>query len=181
MMRDHVRPVGCVVLLAFVAVGTVRAQVPAGTREMLVETLSGDRDLAVAMVDSMPARLLRFRPTSEVRDFAQQVEHVASTAAATVAQFVLDNRRAPALGDSVVALSSKAALKSMVRTAFDYCIRQVTQLPDSVLLQPTRIFGRDVPKWRVFLMVHSHDVWTLGSVVPYFRLNGMAPPAFDAF
>jgi DinB superfamily len=163
--------------------GTVRAQarLAAGTRQMLVETLTGDRDLALAMVDSMPARLLHFKPVPEVRDFAQQIEHVASTGVAYVARFVLDDNHGPALGDSAAALASKVALKRLVRTAFDYCLREVQTLPDSTLMAPTRFFGRDIPKWRVFLMVHSHDVWTLGSVVAYFRLNGMPPPAFDAF
>jgi hypothetical protein len=172
-------------LLALLALvpGTVgaQAQLAAGTREMLVETLTGDRDLALAMVDSMPARLLRFKPVPEVRDFAQQIEHVASTGAAYVARFVLSDNHGPALGDSLAAVASKAALKQMVRTAFDYCLHELRTLPDSTLLTPTRFYGRDIPKWRVFLMVHSHDVWTLGSIVPYFRLNGMAPPAFDVF
>jgi hypothetical protein len=158
-----------------------QARLAAGTRQMLVETLTGDRDLALAMVDSMPGRLFRFKPVPEVRDFAKQIEHVASTGAAYVARFVLDDNHGPALGDSLAAVANKAALKRMVRTAFDYCLHEVQTLPDSTLLQPTRFFGRDIPKWRVFLMVHSHDVWTLGSVVAYFRLNGMAPPAFEAF
>jgi len=163
--------------------GTVwgQAKLAAGTRQMLVETLTGDRDLALAMVDSMPGRLFRFKPVPEVRDFAQQIEHVASTGAAYVARFVLDDNHGPALGDTTAAVSSKTALKNLVRTAFGYCLREVQTLPDSTLLRPTRFFGRDIPKWRVFLMVHSHDLWTLGSIVPYFRLNGMAPPTFDAF
>jgi hypothetical protein len=173
---------GLLVLLGLLP-GTAGAQsrLAPGTREMLVETLTGDRNLALAMVDSMPARLFRFKPVPEVRDFAQQIEHVASTGAAYVARFVLDDNHGPTLVDSLAAVASKAALKETVRTAFDYCLHEVRTLPDSTLLAPTRFFGRDIPKWRVFLMVHSHDVWTLGSVVPYFRLNGMAPPAFDAF
>jgi hypothetical protein len=173
---------GLLVLLVL-GPGTARAQaqLAAGTREMLVETLTGDRDLALAMLDSMPARLFRFKPVPEVRDFAQQIEHVASTGAAYVARFVLNDSHGPALGDSLAAVASKAALRQMVRTAFDYCLLELRTLPDSTLLTPTRFYGRDIPKWRVFLMVHSHDVWTLGSIVPYFRLNGMAPPAFDVF
>ena len=165
------------------APGILNAQAkrPAGTRQMLVETLTGDRDYALAMVDSMPARLLHFKPVPEVRDFAEQIEHVASTGAAYVARFVLNDNHGPALGDSAAAMKSKAGLKRLVRTAFDYCLREVQTLPDSTLLTPTRFFGRDIPRWRVFMMVHSHDVWTMGSVVAYFRLNGMPPPAFEAF
>jgi hypothetical protein len=183
-MTSGGRTAACVLVAALgSAPGVLHAQakLPAGTRQMLVETLMGDRDYALAMVDSMPVRLLHFKPVPEVRDFAEQIEHVASTAAAYVARFVLNDNHGPALGDTAAAMRSKAGLNRLVQTAFDYCLREVQTLPDTTLLAPTRFFGRDIPKWRVFMMVHSHDVWTMGSVVAYFRLNGMPPPAFEAF
>ncbi len=169
-----------VVTLVTTAPAVAQHRLAPETRAMLIELLEGDRELTLAMIDSMPSRLLRFRPTPDVRDFAQQIEHVGLTAAAIVARFALD-ARPPALGDAGTTLATKAGLRRLTDAAFDYCIRQARELPDSVLLLPTRVFGREIPRWRVFLYVHSHDLWTLGQVVPYFRMNGMAPPAFGAF
>ncbi|MCH7874066.1 MAG: DinB family protein [Gemmatimonadetes bacterium] len=160
---------------------TLAAQeLPAATRSMIVESLEGDRDMALSILDSMPEHLLRFKPVPEVRDFAQQIDHVATSAAFLVARFVLEESP-PELGDPTVYLNDKDGLRQVVDAAFNYCLTQLRTLPDTTLLQPTRIFGNEVPKWRVFMMIHSHDVWTLGQVVPYFRLNGMPPPAFAAF
>ncbi|HEX9728416.1 MAG TPA: DinB family protein [Gemmatimonadales bacterium] len=170
-----------VVMAAALLPGPMWAQsLPAGTRDMLVQSLEGDRALALSMIDSMPARLLRFRPTTDVRDFAQQIDHVASNAVFLVSRFVLD-APPPGIGDSTAYLNDKDALAAAVTTAFEFCLNEVRGLPDHRLLQPTRIFGNDVPRWRVFMMVHSHDVWTMGQLVDYFRLNGMPPPAFGAF
>lgn len=167
-------------VLAAAAPAARGQELPTGTRDMIVETLQGDLTMTLSMVDSMPDRLLRYRPTPDVRDFAQQIDHVATSAAFLVSQFVVQ-RRTPALGDSTSYLNDKAGLRAVVNSAFDYCIDQLDSLSDNALLEPTRIFGNEVPKWRVFMMVHSHDVWTLGQTVPYFRLNGMPPPAFLAF
>lgn len=169
-----------VLLAAALPMPVVAQGLPAGTRALIVESLEGDREMALSMVDSMPQPLLRFKPTPEVRDFAQQIDHVASSAAFLVSRFVLAGT-APVLGDSTSYLNDKTELRQAVNAAYDYCLQQLRELPDATLLEPTRIFGNEVPKWRVFMMVHSHDVWTLGQTVPYFRLNGMPPPAFGAF
>lgn len=152
---------------------------PAGFRQVQLADLERERAMTLAMVDSMPERLLHFRPVPVVRDFAQQIAHAAMPMAEFAAQAT--GQRPPNTGDSTVYLNSKAALREAVGRAYEYCIRALRGLSDPDYAGTTAFFGRQVPRWKIFEAAREHSVWTRGEVVVYFRLNGMAPPAFELF
>jgi hypothetical protein len=152
---------------------------PAGFRDRQIADLQRERQMTLAMVDSMPERLLHFKPVPVVRDFAQQIAH----AAAPVALFASRAKGGPApvLGDSTVYLNAKPALRDLVVKAYDYAIGALKDIPDADYTAPVAFAGQQIPRWRIFALAHEHSVWTRGELVSYFRLNGMAPPAFDLF
>ncbi len=65
------------VALSLLAVTPLWAQQapPAGFRQQQLTDFARERSMTLAMVDSMPERLLHFKPVPEVRDFAQQISH----------------------------------------------------------------------------------------------------------
>ena len=135
--------------------------------------------MTLAMVDSMPESLLHFKPVPEVRDFAQQIAH----AAAPIAIFAsrAKGETPPVLGDSTVYLNSKAALRGLVVKAYDYALTVIKAIPDADYGATVNFARKDMPRWRVLALAHEHSVWTRGELVSYFRLNKMAPPAYDLF
>ena len=152
---------------------------PAGFRQVQLADLERERGMTLAMVDSMPERLMHFKPVPVVRDFAQQIAHAAMPMADYAAQAV--GQRPPNPGDSAAYLNSKAALREAVGRAYEYCIRALRGLSESDYVGATAFFGRQVPRWKIFEAAREHSVWTRGEIVVYFRLNGMAPPAFELF
>jgi DinB superfamily len=167
-------------LLTLFAVPLAAQQVPPpGFRQQQIADLERERRMTLAMVDSMPDHLLHFKPVPEVRDFAQQIAH----AAAPVAMFAFRARGGspPALGDSTVYLNARPALRELVIKAYDYALAAIREIPDADFTASTSFARQEMPRWRIFQLAHEHSVWTRGELVSYFRLNGMAPPAFDLF
>ncbi len=160
---------------------TVITAVPAAaqnTAERYVAAFERMRTNVLAMVDSMPAAGLRTAPTPGVRDFAEQIEHVALGNVNLIASGV-DADRTPLGLDKEVYLNDKAELKRMVNVAFDRVRAMLTAMSAEDLSTEGRLFGRiPLPKWQIVETAFEHGVWTLGATVPYVRLQGGTPPAY---
>jgi len=58
----------------------------------------------------------------------------------------------------------------------------LAEVPDRGLTRSSRVFDRyRVPVWRAFEAAREHATWTLAQTVPYLRLNGVTPPAYEVF
>ncbi len=155
------------------------AQVP---RELLRRDLERDRRNLVAYVEAVPDSVLGFRPTPEVRSFAEQIEHVvldnANIVSTALRGDTLDWARPP----RSEYLTSKEALLELVDASYDFVLRLLAEASDEELAARTTVFGRyRVPAWRAFEAAREHGTWTLGQTVPYLRLNGVTPPAYEVF
>ncbi|MEX0893206.1 MAG: DinB family protein [Gemmatimonadota bacterium] len=132
----------------------------------------------LAMVDSMPAEGLRSAPTPGVRDFAQQIEHVAVGNVNLIASGV-DADRIPLGMEPEVYLNDKAALKRFVNVAFDRVRDMLTALTEEELRAEGMLFGQmAMPKWHIVQAAYEHGIWTLGATVPYVRLQGGTPHSY---
>lgn len=173
------------VLAAVAAGGNAAAQgardpaMPAGYRDVIVRKLELERNLLLAMVDSMPERLLRDRATPAQRDFAQQVHHAASSVAGLGARHM--NRPMPALPDTAGALHSRAGLHDYVAKVYDFAIATARGQSPEELRGVVSFFRLDLPRWQVWDELHLHTIWTAGQIVANFRKHGMAPPGFAFF
>jgi len=155
------------------------AALPAGYRQVQLADLERERGMTLAMLDSMPERLIHFKPVPEVRDFMQQIAH----AALFVADFSAHAKgeRTPTMGDSTIYLNARAPMRTVVNRAYDYAVRAVRGMSDADYTGAVMFFGAPTPRWKVVAAALEHSVWTRGELVGYFRLNGMAPPAFELF
>jgi DinB family protein len=154
-------------------------QLPSGFKEQQIADFERERRMTLAMVDSMPERFLHFKPVPEVRDFAQQIAHAAVPVSIFAA--VAKGEKPPAVGDSTAYLNSKQALKEAVNKSYDYALGVLKGMSDADYTGTTTFAKAPRARWRIIELAHEHSVWTRGELVSYFRLNGMAPPAFDLF
>ncbi len=104
-------------------------QLPTGFKAQQIADFERERRMTLAMVDSMPERLLHFKPVKEVRDFAQQIAHAAVPVAIFAAS--AKGEKPPTLGDSTVYLNSKPALRETVNKSYDYALGVVSGLSDA--------------------------------------------------
>lgn len=124
--------------------------------------------------EQMPESDYAFRPTPEVRSFAQLIGHLAG------GQFLICSA---ALGETSKSAenefekkTSKAELTAAFRASNEYCARAYAQ-PDAAGSMPTKLFGADATRYTALLRNAVHDGEHYGNIVTYLRLKGMVPPS----
>lgn len=176
MTRFSLRAAACGALLL-----TLAAQAPAlgqTPKDKFIADFERMRTNVLAMVDSMPAAGLRSAPTPDVRDFAEQIEHVVIGNVNLIASGI-DADRVPLGLDKEVYLNDKAELKRMVNVGFDRVHEMLSAMSQADLVAEGRLFGRmPLPKWQIVQAAYEHGLWTLGATVPYVRLQGGTPHSY---
>jgi uncharacterized damage-inducible protein DinB len=137
----------------------------------------GVRDFFIRAAEKMPDSAYGFRPSPDVRTFAQQVAHVADD------QY---NLCAPARGETRKAaymaientLSRKADLVAALKQAFAYCDAAYDALTDA---SGAELMSSGKRKTRFeFLNWNLWHTWEhYGNIVVYLRMNGLVPPSSE--
>ena len=166
---------GLVALMGLYVAPLVAQDMPAS----LADDFERQRANVLQMVDAMPEVGLRSAPTEGVRDFAQQIEHVVQGNVGIIGSGV--DRPVP-IGDHdpEVYLNSKDALRAFVNDGYDAIAEMIGSLSAENITEETSLFGQAmVERWKLAQLAYEHGVWTLGATVPYLRLQGATPPAYD--
>jgi uncharacterized damage-inducible protein DinB len=134
------------------------------------------RDYVIRAAEKMPDADYAFRPSPDVRTFAQQIAHIADD------QY---NLCAPARGEKRTAaytaiessLSKKAELVPALKDAFAYCDPAYDALTDATGAQP----ALDRPRSRFSML--NWNLWHTwehyGNIVVYLRIKGLVPPSSE--
>ncbi len=162
-------------LVASFMPSVVAAQIP---KDKFIQDFERMRVNVLAMVDSMPASGLRTAPTPDVRNFAEQIEHVGIGNVNLIASGI-DADRIPLGMDKNVYLSDKAELKKFVNVTFDRVKTMLSAMSPQELAAEGKLLGRfTVPKWQIVQAAYEHGLWTLGQTVPYVRSQGGTPHSY---
>ena len=146
----------------------------------LLTDLRRNRATVLAYIDAMPDSATGFRPTKGVRTFAEQFDHILTTNYEVAAVALRGVRRPPAIADSARYLHDKAALRAYAAATYDYVLSALEQATPAQLQRPVAMYGlKPQPAVRLAALSFEHSVWTLGQLVPYLRLTGVTPPAYD--
>ena len=175
MAMRHLRPILFpAVLFSLLATGPLRAQSDALSSDVKKDYRS-IRDYFVRAAEKMPEENYGFKPSPDVRSFAQQIAHVADD------QY---NLCAPARGEVrkeayrhiEETLSKKADLIGALKQAFAYCDAAYDALTDASATDVVH-FGK-VDKTRFEML--NWNLWHIwehyGNIVVYLRMKGLVPP-----
>ena len=137
------------------------------------------RDLAEA-AEAMPAEDFAFKPTPEVRSFAQLVGHV------VMANFFFCSQakgEPPPSSTNYERVAEKAALVKALNDALAYCDTVYEATSDATFNQPVTVAGimgmKPTPTLRgaVLMFNTTHNNEHYGNLVVYMRLKGHVPPS----
>jgi uncharacterized damage-inducible protein DinB len=131
---------------------------------------SNMQDKIMKSADEMPESKYSYRPTKDVRSFAEILNHVAD-----ISYILCSNVKGEATPATATAKGSKTEIMAYLKGAFDYCDGAYSGFTDTHLNDPADFFGAKTNKMFILTQVGNHDALHYGNLVTYLRLNGLAP------
>jgi hypothetical protein len=157
------------------------ATMPESYRDVQLKALQLQRRMLLTIADSMPERLYADRAfETQGRDFAHQVHH-AATAMAMIGTRIMGAPAAGVPDTSAATFTTRAGLKQYVNGIYDWAESSLKAQTPTSRAEMVSLFGSQMPRWQVWDELHTHTVWTAGSMVANFRKHGMAMPGFGFF
>lgn len=134
----------------------------------------------VEMAQDFPEAKLDYRPTPEVRTFAEQILHasVASAMFSGLAQGIKPPSFDEVEKPSREKYKTRAQIVDYIQTTFADGAAAIQKLGDKGLLELVDSpFGGKVTRAWMFTFATAHVYDHYGQCVIYYRLNGLVPPA----
>lgn len=128
-----------------------------------------------AYLDAMPEDGYGFKPTPEIRSFAQQMLHLADANYyfASSASGVASPMKASA--EKTVAQTKEATTKA-VMDSYDFVIASLQGMTAAQLDEMGSVEGKSIPKANIFGKAFEHQTHHRGQCTIYLRLKGVTPP-----
>ena len=131
---------------------------------------SNMQDKIMKSADAMPESKYSYRPTKDVRSFAEILTHVAD-----ISYALCSNVRGEAPPATAAEKSSKTGITAYLKGAFDYCDGVYAGFSDAHLDDPADFWGHKTNRMFILTQVGNHDALHYGNLVTYMRLNGLEP------
>jgi uncharacterized damage-inducible protein DinB len=131
---------------------------------------SNMQDKIMKSADAMPESKYSYRPTKDVRSFAEILNHVAD-----ISYTLCSNVKGEANPATATAKGSKTEIMAYLKGSFDYCDGVYSGFIDAHLNAPADFFGVKTNKMFILTQVGNHDALHYGNLVTYLRINGLEP------
>jgi len=131
---------------------------------------SNMQDKIMKSAEAMPESKYNYRPTKDVRSFAEILNHVAD-----ISYKLCSDVKGEANPATAGAKSSKAKMMAYLKGSFDYCDGVYSGFTDAHLNDAADFWGVKTNKMFVLTQVGNHDALHYGNLVTYLRINGLVP------
>ncbi len=173
-----VAPVGVVFVFAVASVADAQISPdlpnPTNASNPLTTTLSIFRsnmqDKIMKSADAMPESKYSYRPTKDVRSFAEILTHLAD-----ISYTLCSSVKGESNPATPTAKASKAEIIAYLKGSFAYCDGVYSGFTDTHLNDPADFFGFKTNKMFILTQVGNHDALHYGNLVTYLRINGLVP------
>jgi uncharacterized damage-inducible protein DinB len=127
--------------------------------------------------EKVPEAVWTFKPTPEVRTFAQIVGHVADASLMICGAGASDK---PAALNAEKTMTTKAQLSKALADAIAYCDKVMGAMDDKKAAETVKFFaGGMIPRSMVFAFNTAHSYEHYGNLVTYMRINKIVPPSSE--
>jgi uncharacterized damage-inducible protein DinB len=166
------RTVSMMAAMAFVCAGAFAQDNPfSGGTKKLYGMIKGN---LVKAAEKMPEENYNFKPTPEVRSWAELVGHVADSQIMFCAA-VKGEKPKTVAGKK----TAKADLVAAMKEAVAYCDPVYSAMTDAEAAKTIKFFGGNWTKLSVLDFNVAHDNEHYGNMVTYMRLKGIVPPSSE--
>lgn len=145
---------------------------------MMVADWTRAKEYTKEYLDAMPEEGVNFKPTVDIRSFAEQFLHLAAANFAFGA--MATGAANPQQGKNLEKLTeyhTKAGLAKIVMESYDFVINSVKAMDPKKLNEQVKVFGRyDLSRGVTLGKAFEHQTHHRGQTTIYLRLKGVKPP-----
>ncbi|HEU0185348.1 MAG TPA: DinB family protein [Blastocatellia bacterium] len=156
---------------------------PADPIATLVADWTRARDYTKEYLDAMPEEGMGFKPTPDVRSFAEQMLHLASanfgfiSTAAGIANPYQDKNL-----EKTDEFKTKAGLTKLVMESYDFVINAAKNVDMKKADESIKLFGSlETTRAAAWSKAFEHQTHHRGQTTVYLRLKGVKPPREKLF
>ncbi len=168
-------------LISLVAIVFLTPVVCAQTADPQAQSLKGFYDfnkrVIIASAEKMPAEHYGFKPTPEIRSYAELVAHVADGNYLICAPAKGEQSPLKDIQHTEKTAKTKDEVVKALKASFDYCDTVFNNLTDAKLKETFKDEGKDIPKLSAITLNIYHGGEHYGNIVVYLRLKGIVPPS----
>jgi uncharacterized damage-inducible protein DinB len=198
-MKDHIRAfrylAGALAICAALSLVSFAQQASGAAMRPVAKTAPADpvatlvadwtraKDYTKEYLDAMPEEGVGFKPTPEIRSFAEQMLHLANAnfAFASTATGAANPQQGKNL-EKMDEYKTKASLTKIVMESYDFVINSVKGMDVKKMDEPVKLFGRfDSTRGGALVKAFEHQTHHRGQTTIYLRLKGVTPPAEKLF
>jgi uncharacterized damage-inducible protein DinB len=134
----------------------------------------------------MPEDGYGFKPTTEIRSFAQQMLHISdgnyifASVASDKPNPVGDIASSHNVNEKTVSPTKEAVTKA-VMDSYDWVITTLQNMTSDQLQETTKFGKHDITRSGLFGKAFEHQTHQRGQTTIYLRLKGITPPAEQLF
>ena len=148
----------------------------AADKEQMIKEWERAKAYTKLYLETMPEDGYAFKPTPEIRSFAEQMMHIADAnfgfaAMASGTKSPIERGAAEKATDK-----SKEATTKMVLDSYDFVINAIKGMNDTQMGEMMKFAGRDMTKELAITKCFEHQTHHRGQATVYIRLKGIKPP-----
>ncbi len=165
----------CVALLW--TVSAAEAAKPLTTVSQLTADWQRAREYTKEYLDAMPEDGTGFKPSPDIRSFAEQMLHLANANYNFGA--TASGKANPFQGKSLEKmeeLKTKAALSKAVLESYDFVLDAIKGMSDAQLAETVKMGPREMTREVVLAKAFEHQTHHRGQSTIYIRMKGIRPP-----
>ncbi|GAB3717195.1 hypothetical protein GCM10027592_59130 [Spirosoma flavus] len=164
-------------LALFWALSTAQAAGPMTTVSQLTADWQRAKDYTKEYLDAMSEDGVNYKPTPEIRSFADQMLHLANAnynfaAAASGKTNPFQGKKMEEMSE----LKTKAALTKAVMDSYDFMIDAVKGMTDAQLAENVKMGQREMTREVILAKAFEHQTHHRGQTTIYIRMKGIKPP-----
>ena len=162
------------IALTLLAATAANAQNPISADTKLIWQMASGN--IVKSAEKMPEESYGFKPSHDVRSFAQLVGHV-SDAAYMFCSAAKGEQHAPVNVEKTK--TSKTDLVAAVKEAMAYCAAVNSEMTDAKGTEMVKFIGMERTRLGVLNFNNAHTMEHYGNMVTYMRIRGIVPPSSE--
>jgi uncharacterized damage-inducible protein DinB len=146
------------------------------TQSQMVKEWQRAKDYTKSYLDAMPADGYGFKPTPEIRSFAQQMLHLSDANYGLVgAASGKPNPLGKASNEKTIGPSKEAVTKA-VMDSYDWVISTLQAMTPAQMEETIKFANQEFTRSGMFGKAFEHQTHHRGQCTIYLRLKGVTPP-----